>query len=270
MSKMGSHDPFGHLKHKLWPNEGPRVKLPIWLPTIKSQESPKFLACMWHATYCWKALNKGYNFAENFISIKGLHTKLWAHKVVRISVVRISGLALGSPRTKCHLDVGLVERHKVYYKGEGGGFPQIRAVVSLVSQNYPWLVLAPKVLQLCTNHFVFGFVQVHVSSWCFSLILVPYRSSNMPLYPESVANQGACPDSLLFQCFHFKLTFESIKGLGITSNIMYIWNKGLDRPSIIPWYLQKKHIIQFKNQFSLVYDHNLTTILLFIHHDSCA
>ncbi len=21
MSKMGSHDPFGHLKHKLWPNE---------------------------------------------------------------------------------------------------------------------------------------------------------------------------------------------------------------------------------------------------------
>ncbi len=22
MSKMGSHDPFGHLKHKLWPKEG--------------------------------------------------------------------------------------------------------------------------------------------------------------------------------------------------------------------------------------------------------
>jgi hypothetical protein len=30
MSKMGSHDPFGHLKHKLWPKEGPEVKLPIW------------------------------------------------------------------------------------------------------------------------------------------------------------------------------------------------------------------------------------------------
>jgi hypothetical protein len=24
---------------------------------------------------------------------------------------------------KCHLDVGLVERHIVYYKGEGDGFP---------------------------------------------------------------------------------------------------------------------------------------------------
>jgi hypothetical protein len=37
----------------------------------------------------------------------------------------ISGLPFESPETKCHLDVGLMERHKVYYKGEGGGFPQV-------------------------------------------------------------------------------------------------------------------------------------------------
>jgi len=49
----------------------------------------------------------------------------------------ISELPLGSPRTKCHLDVGLVERHKVYYKGEGGGFPQVRAMVSLVNSSLP-------------------------------------------------------------------------------------------------------------------------------------
>jgi hypothetical protein len=60
----------------------------------------------------------------------------------------------GSPGTKCHFDVDLVERHKVYNKGEGGGFPQVWAVVSLVSPSCPWLILAPKVLQLCTNHFV--------------------------------------------------------------------------------------------------------------------
>jgi hypothetical protein len=60
----------------------------------------------------------------------------------------------GSLGTKCHLDVGLVERHKVYYKGDGGAFPQVRALVNLVSPSFPWLVLAPKVLQLCTNHFV--------------------------------------------------------------------------------------------------------------------
>ncbi len=27
--KMGLHDPFGYLKHKLWPKEGSGVKLPI-------------------------------------------------------------------------------------------------------------------------------------------------------------------------------------------------------------------------------------------------
>jgi len=39
MSKMASHEPFGHLQHKLWLKEGLGVKLPIWLPTTKSQES---------------------------------------------------------------------------------------------------------------------------------------------------------------------------------------------------------------------------------------
>jgi hypothetical protein len=27
MSKMGLHNPFGHLKHKLGPKEGPGIKL---------------------------------------------------------------------------------------------------------------------------------------------------------------------------------------------------------------------------------------------------
>ncbi len=49
--------------------------------------------------------------------------------------MRISGLPLGSPETKCHLDVAPMERHKVYYKGEGGGFPQVWAVVSLMSSS---------------------------------------------------------------------------------------------------------------------------------------
>jgi hypothetical protein len=31
------------------------------------------------------------------------------------------------------MGAGPVDRHKVYYKGEGGDFPQVRAVVSLVS-----------------------------------------------------------------------------------------------------------------------------------------
>jgi hypothetical protein len=45
MSKMGFHDPFGYLKHKLWPKEGSGIKLSIWFSTIKSWESPQFI-CM--------------------------------------------------------------------------------------------------------------------------------------------------------------------------------------------------------------------------------
>jgi len=40
MSKLGSQDPFEYLQHKLWLKERLRVKVSIWLPTIKSWESP--------------------------------------------------------------------------------------------------------------------------------------------------------------------------------------------------------------------------------------
>jgi hypothetical protein len=125
MSKMGLHDPFRQLKHKLWSKERPGVKLTIWLPTSKSRESPDFFACIWHTTYCWKALNKGYNFSLDLISIGGLHTKLWAPKIAKIPTLGISGLPLGSPGTKRHLDASPIARHRVYYNGEGGGFPQV-------------------------------------------------------------------------------------------------------------------------------------------------
>jgi hypothetical protein len=39
MSKMALYEPFGHLKHKLWSKEGPGVKLAVWPPTTKNQES---------------------------------------------------------------------------------------------------------------------------------------------------------------------------------------------------------------------------------------
>ncbi len=84
--------------------------------TLKVKNRPNFLTCRWHATYHWKALDKGYNFALDPITIRSLHAKLCAPKVVGISNVGIFGLPLGSPGTKSHLDVAHVERHKVYYK----------------------------------------------------------------------------------------------------------------------------------------------------------
>jgi hypothetical protein len=70
-----------------------------------------FCACRWSATYCWKALDEGYNFASDLISITGLHAKLWRTKIAEVSTLVISGLPLGSLGTKGHLDVGLVGNH---------------------------------------------------------------------------------------------------------------------------------------------------------------
>jgi hypothetical protein len=44
----------------------------------------------------------------------------------------ISGLHFGSPGNLCHSDVASATSRREYYMGEGGGFPRVRAVVSLV------------------------------------------------------------------------------------------------------------------------------------------
>jgi hypothetical protein len=164
MSKMGLHDPFGHFKHKLWPKEKSGVKLSIWFPTTKSRITPISL----HANgvpHNRKAFNKCYNFALDLMLIGSLHTKLWAPKVAKVPTLGISGLPLGSLGTKWHLGADPMARHKVYYKGEGDGFPQVWAMVSLVNLCLPMVCPCTKVFQLCTNQLVVWFVQVHVSNW---------------------------------------------------------------------------------------------------------
>jgi len=137
MSKLASHDPFGHLQHKLWQKEGLGVKLSVWLPTLKVGNRPDPSVCRWSAIHCWKALNESYKFALDLISIRGLSKELWTHKVPEVQTETVSGLLLGSPGTKSHSDVGAAKQRREYYMGEGGGFPRIQVVVSLVSLELP-------------------------------------------------------------------------------------------------------------------------------------
>jgi len=58
-------------------------------------------------------------------------------QILRVQTETISGLLLGSLGTKNHSDLGVADRHKLYYMGEGGGFPRIWAVVSPVSPELP-------------------------------------------------------------------------------------------------------------------------------------
>jgi len=90
---------------------------------LKVRNRPDPGACKWSAIHYWKDLKENYNFASDFIPIGGLSKELWSCKVPGIQTETISGLLLGSPGTKNHSDVSAAERHRVYYMGEGGGFP---------------------------------------------------------------------------------------------------------------------------------------------------
>jgi len=132
---------------------------------LKVENRPNFLVCRWHATYRWKALDESYNFSLEHISIWGLHPKLWAPKVAKVPTLGISGLPLGSLGTKWHLGASPMAKHIVYYKGEGGGFPQVRVVVSLMSPCLPVVHPCTKRFQLRNNQPIVWFVQVCVSKW---------------------------------------------------------------------------------------------------------
>jgi hypothetical protein len=93
--------------------------------------------CRWSATHRWKALEKSYKFSSNIIPIRGLSWELWFPKVPGVQTRTISGLLLGSPGNKSHLDAGATEQRIEYYMGEGGGFPRVWAVVSQVSPRSP-------------------------------------------------------------------------------------------------------------------------------------
>jgi hypothetical protein len=197
MSKMGSHCSFEHLKHKLWPKERPGVKVAVWLLTTKFGNQPLFDIRFESATWSWKALDESYNFALDRVAIGLCSQEIWASKVLGLQPGTISGLQLESLGKNNHLDVVSAASCRVYYKGEGGGFPQVWAVVSLVCPCCLWLVLVPRVLQLCTNHFVWVVCRPVWMSEACQLLLVPSRSSNTPLYPSKCCELGSVPQLLL-------------------------------------------------------------------------
>jgi hypothetical protein len=145
MSKMASHEPFGHLQPKLWAKEGPGVKLAVWLPTTKSRESTSSQRPL---TECDMAL-------ESFRGELRLWFRPYPNQRPGREVMFVQslgtptrdsfGVLLGSLGKKSHLDVASTERCKVYYMGEGGGFPWVRAVVSQVCQSARDLSQHPRV-----------------------------------------------------------------------------------------------------------------------------
>jgi hypothetical protein len=129
---MVSHWPFGHLQPKLWAKEGPGVELAVWLPTTKSRESTSSQRCLENCDTAlkssWQELQLWFKTRPDPSSARGVMAVQSPGSPART----ISGLHFGSPNKMCHLDVASATSRREYYKGEGGGFPRVPAVVSLV------------------------------------------------------------------------------------------------------------------------------------------
>jgi hypothetical protein len=152
MFKMNSHDPFEYLKHKLWLKEGPGVKLAIWLSITKSQELPRF-PCVQVACYIpLESSQWGLQLCFRLHSIKGLKTKLWAPKVVRVPTLGISRV----PKQNViwvlvpWLGTEYTIRGKVVASPKSGPWWVLWIFVCL------WLVRAPKCSNYALTNLLFG------------------------------------------------------------------------------------------------------------------
>jgi len=155
---MGSHDLFGHLKHKLWSKEGPKVKLSIWLPTTKSRESPRFpcvkVACQiplkssrWKLQICFRP-HLNWSFAHKIMGVQSCGSPN----------VGNFGTPLASFGTKWHLGVGSWPCIKNTIRGKVVASPKSGPWWVLWVQVCLCLVHAPKVFQLHINQLVIWFV----------------------------------------------------------------------------------------------------------------
>jgi hypothetical protein len=100
-----------------------KKKLVVWLPITKIWESTRprcvQVKCDIPLESSWRELQVCFKLHPNRRSEQKI----------------ITSQNGGSPtKIKSHLDVGVTERRREYYMGEGSGFPRVRAVVSLVSR----------------------------------------------------------------------------------------------------------------------------------------
>jgi hypothetical protein len=103
-----------------------------WLEKVGNR--PDLFGCRQHATYRWKPLNENYNFASNYTS-EVCSQSYGAPKSQESRLVGFWDSNSGVPWEKSHLDVGPVERSRIYYKGEVVASPK----------SGPWWVLCVRV-----------------------------------------------------------------------------------------------------------------------------
>jgi hypothetical protein len=152
---MGSHDPFGHPKHKLWRKERSRIKLVVWRPIIKSQESTWF-PCVQVAynillESSWQGLQLCF---RPHLNQRSAHKVMGAPKSQESQFWEFQDSHLGVPKQNAIWVWASWKGIKYTIRGKVVDSPKFGLWWILWVQVCPWLVLAPKVFQLCINQFV--------------------------------------------------------------------------------------------------------------------
>jgi hypothetical protein len=170
---MASHCSFGHLQPKLWAKEGPGVKLAVWLPITKSQESTRSQRELGECNTSLERSRWGLQdwfrpcpdprLGRGVMAVQSPERPTGTHSgQLRDSISGVPGnndIRIPLPWVNAEYTIG----SKVV------AYSRVRAVVCLVVQSACGLSQHPRVSQGCpgmrTNHFVVCFDAY--SSWIY-------------------------------------------------------------------------------------------------------
>jgi hypothetical protein len=141
MSKMGSHVPFGHFKHKLWPKKRLKINLTIWLSTTKSPESPWF-PYVWHtigklsmkATTLAKTSFQSEVYTQSYGPPKLWESELWEFRNSHLGIPGQNDIWVPVPWPNI----------KYTIRGEVVASPKSKPWWILWIYVCPWFIYAPK------------------------------------------------------------------------------------------------------------------------------
>ncbi len=126
----------------------------------------------------------------------------WPPKSQESQLWEFMGLPFGSPRTKWHLGVGPVAKHKIYYKGEVVASPKSKSWWILGIRICSWFIRAPK----CSNYALTNLLfDLYMSVWVIEMLVNlpnPIPKLQLALLPPKCCELGSAPNSFSFHCLH--------------------------------------------------------------------
>jgi hypothetical protein len=129
MFKMPLHFSFRSNLHELWSKEKGWNQIENLILHHKPLEIKGQMNPNWGVPYIvrktfWRGVRNCFHIFK--INLIWKYMNVQSYGMVKVPIL---GLRLGSPREKWHLDVILVERHRIYYReGSGASSQRLRAM----------------------------------------------------------------------------------------------------------------------------------------------